>query len=84
METESKQSEAETEQKEPSLIEVADRLEAANKEAREILAKQGALAARNLLGGSSDTGEQPQKEKELSDHEYRLKLEREIREGKYN
>jgi len=48
--------------KEPteSLVEVADRLEKANAEAREILNEQREMAARNLLGGRADAGQTQQ------------------------
>ena len=58
-----KEKEGQTEEKpvkkEPteSLVEVADRLEKANAEAREILKQQQELVARNLLSGRADAGQ---------------------------
>ena len=54
----------------PKLIEMVDRLEKANAEAKEILARQEEIAARNLLGGKTDAGVQPVKPKEESAQEY--------------
>ena len=42
----------------PKLMEMVDRLEKANAEAKELLARNEELAARNLLGGKSDAGVQ--------------------------
>ena len=61
------------EQSLPKLSEMVDRLEKANVEAKEILARQEELAARNLLGGKSDAGEQPQKPTEESPVDYAKK-----------
>lgn len=54
----------------PKLIEMVDRLEKANAEAKEILARQEEIAARNLLGGKTDAGVQPVKPKEETAQEY--------------
>lgn len=55
----------------PKLSEMVERLEKANTEAKEILARQEELAARNLLGGTSDAGIQPIEPKELTPKEYK-------------
>jgi len=54
----------------PKLTEMVDRLEKANKEAKEILARNEELVARNLLGGKTDAGIQPQKQPEESAKDY--------------
>ena len=43
----------------PKFSEMVERMEKANAEAKEILARNEELAARNLLGGKSDAGIQP-------------------------
>ena len=71
MEDETKQEEENKEEKAvESLTAVADRLEKANKEAKEILARQEELIARNLLGGKTDAGLQPTKKEEETPAEY--------------
>lgn len=58
----------------PSLIEMVDRLEKANKEAKEILARNEELIARNLLGGKTDAGVQHEKPKEETPQEYAKRI----------
>ena len=48
----------------------AERLEKANEEQKEILARQEMLMAKNALGGKSEAGDTPQKKKELTAEEY--------------
>ena len=70
MEDEKKEEEKTEEQSLPKLSEMVDRLEKANAEAKEILARQEELAARNLLGGKTDAGVQNEPVKEESAKEY--------------
>ena len=60
--------------KQPTAIEaataLADRIDAANKESREILERQEALRAEQLLGGQSEAGQQPEVPKEETPKEY--------------
>jgi len=58
----------------PKLTEMVDRLEKANKEAKEILARQEELAARGLLGGKTDAGVNPPQPKEETAKEYAAKV----------
>mgnify|MGYP001595491059 CR=1 FL=1 len=58
----------------PKLTEMVDRLEKANAEAKEILARQEELAARNLLGGKTDAGIQPQPIKIETPREYSQRI----------
>ena len=58
----------------PKLTEMVDRLEKANAESREILARQEELAARNLLGGKTDAGIQPAPVKEETPKDYIKKI----------
>ena len=54
----------------PKLTELVVRLEKANNEAKEILARQQEIAALNLIGGKTDAGLQPEKAKEETPSEY--------------
>lgn len=58
----------------PKLIELVDRLEKANAEAKEILARQQEIAALNLLGGKTDAGMQQTKPKEETPEEYSKRI----------
>ena len=58
----------------PKLIEMVDRLEKANKEASEILKRNEEIVARNLLGGETQAGKQPEKPKEETPSEYAKRL----------
>ena len=59
------------------LAKVADRIEKSSLEAKETLRKMEEIAARNLLGGKSDTGVQPQQaEKEETPEEYAARVMR--------
>lgn len=40
--------------------------------------------ARAAMGGSTDAGEKDEKPKPESDHDYRVRIEKEIAEGKFN
>ena len=64
MENEIKEEIKEEEKAEPinNLSEMVDRLEKANAEAKQILARQESLAARNLLGGQINAGDHPVEE----------------------
>jgi predicted phage gp36 major capsid-like protein len=56
-------------------------IEKANEDSREILKEQQELAARNLLGGKSDAGEQPEPEKqEITPTDYA----KQALQGKFN
>lgn len=71
METEKPKEEVKPEEKVmPTFIEAVERMEKANAEAKIILARQEELVARNLLGGRTDAGIQPEKPIELSPREY--------------
>ena len=74
MENETKESEQKKEESMPSLIELADRIEKANAEAKVILAEQKELVARNLLGGQTNAGIQPPPVKEETNVEYRKRV----------
>jgi hypothetical protein len=50
--------------------EAAERIEKANAEQKLLLERQEELMAQNALGGQSEAGAVPQKEKKLSDEEY--------------
>lgn len=56
------------------LAQMVERLEKANQEAREILRRQEELAARNLLGGQTNSGVQKPKEKEETPQEYAKRI----------
>ena len=58
----------------PRLVELAERIEKANAEAKNLLARQEELAARNLLGGHTDAGIQPPPVKEETPAEYRKRI----------
>ena len=62
----------------PKLMEMVDRLEKANAEAKEILKRNEDLAARNLLGGKTDAGIQPPKPVEITPQEYAKALQKGI------
>ena len=55
-------------------VQMVERMEKANKEAKEILAKNEELAARNLLGGKSDAGVQKPQPVEETPQEYVKRL----------
>jgi len=57
----------------------AARLEAANKHAEELEKRRRADMARDVLGGKTDAGQQPEKPKEETNAEY---VERVMRDGK--
>jgi hypothetical protein len=72
MENETKQ---ETEEKPvTTLAALAERIEKANAESREILEEQKQLAARNLLGGTINAGVQPPKPVEETPKEYAKRI----------
>jgi len=54
----------------PKLTDLVVRLEKANSEAKEIIARQQEIAALNLIGGKTDAGLQPEKPKEETPQEY--------------
>ena len=56
------------------LIEMVERLEKANAEAKDILAKQNEMIAKNLLGGITDAGVQPAEKKEETPLEYSKRI----------
>ena len=58
----------------PKLTELVVRLEKANNEAKEILARQQEIAALNLLGGKTDAGLQQTKAKEETPEEYSKRI----------
>ena len=71
-EEEKKPEEAKPEEKAmPTLVELTERLEKANEEAKLLLERNEELAARNLLGGHTDAGQQPVEKKELTPTEYK-------------
>lgn len=59
---------------------VLDELRNENLKRQELLNKEQDLIARRILGGGTEISN-PQK-KEETNHEYRLRIERELREGK--
>ena len=61
----------------------AERLEKANKEKSELLAREEDLEARKKLGGGSEAGK-PEEKKEETDKEYSDRIDQEVRDGKYN
>lgn len=64
-------------------IAAAERMEQANKKTEELIARQEKLQAEKLLGGTSG-GNVEIKQKEETDKEYSDRIDKEIREGKYN
>jgi len=62
----------------PTAIEVAeklaDRIDAGNKKAEDLIVRQEKLHAEQMLGGSSDAGQAPPEKKELTDEEYKDKI----------
>ena len=67
-----------TETKTPTAIDVAtslaDRIDAGNKKAEELLERQEKLHAEQMLGGHSQAGQAPPEEKEMTDKEYADKV----------
>lgn len=61
----------------------AERLEKANQKQEELIKRQESLYTKEKLGGSSEIKETP-KPKEETDKEYSERIDKEIREGKYN
>lgn len=65
-------------EKKPTAIEaataLADRIDAGNKKAEEILERQEKLHAEQMLGGSSDAGQAPPKKEKMTDAEYKDKV----------
>jgi len=68
---EDKKTDAKTEERPTeTLASLAERIEKANSESRAILAEQKELVARNLLGGTINSGVQPEQPKEETPKEY--------------
>ena len=67
-----------TETKTPTAIDVAtslaDRIDAGNKKAEELLERQEKLHAEQMLGGHSQAGQAPPEKKELTPEEYADKV----------
>lgn len=57
-----------------NLIELVNRLEKANKEAREIMTRNEQLIARGLLGGKTDNAEKEERPKEETPQEYAKRI----------
>ena len=66
----SRQQETETTSVIQRAAEAAERLELANKKQEELMNRQEALMAQNLLGGKSAAGSVADKPKELTEEEY--------------
>lgn len=87
MEEEKTTEEKKEEKKELTIV---DRAEAANvetarlqEEKKILLDREEKLKAEKLLGGTTDAAIEPEK-KEETNHEYRLRIEKELAEGKFN
>lgn len=64
---------------------LAERIEASNREAKALLEEKRRQEAEALLGGVTNAGQpKEEKPKELTDHEYRLEVERRIRSGEFD
>ena len=59
----------------------AEKLEMANKKHEELLARQEDMIARKILGGGSEAGQAAEK-KEETPKEYRVRINKELAEGK--
>lgn len=57
-------------EKKSPVLEAAERLEKANAEAKELLAKQEEMLAAKVLSGEVDAGIQPPEKKPISNKEY--------------
>ena len=49
-----------------------------------LIEREEAIAAANTLGGQSEAGQEPIKQKEESPKEYRQRVDKELREGTFN
>ena len=61
-----------------------EKMEAANKKREEILDREELNKAESLLDGKANAGQIPEKTKEETPHEYRLRVEKELAEGKFD
>ena len=66
-----------------------DKLKATNDEfekelikGRELRAEAQKLEAEKMVGGKSDAGQSPDKPKDETDHDYRMRIQKEMAEGK--
>jgi len=53
---------------------LADRIDAGNKKAEELLVRQERLHAEQMLGGSSEAGQAPSPKEKLTDEQYKDKV----------
>ena len=87
-ETNETDTEGEEDNSTDSLFERTDkataRLEEANKKTEDLLNRQEDLYAKQQLGGKSTAGQEKEKPKEETDKEYSDRIDKDIREGKYN
>lgn len=60
----------------------AKRLEEATAKHKEQLDRQEDMIARKILGGGTEAGQTPDKPKEETPHEYRVRINKEMAEGK--
>lgn len=72
----------------PSVIEVAQKLhddiKSQNDRTEKLLERNEALHAKQMLGGKSTAGTEPEKEKEETAHEHRMRINKELAEGKFD
>ena len=61
-----------------------EKLEAATKAQREENDRTEQIMAKRALGGDSEAGQAPVVNKEETPHEYRLRVNKELAEGKFN
>jgi len=53
---------------------LAERIDAGNKKAEELLVRQEKLHAEQMLGGGSNAGQEPPKKEKMTDEEYKNKV----------
>lgn len=82
----SEQEEGESAETPKSLIEkaeaAANRIEAANAKQEELVERQEAAKTREMLGGKAEAGQAQAVKIEETPHEYRVRVERELAQGK--
>ena len=61
---------------------LVERREAATKEEEKLLDRKEKLAANSMLGGTTEAGQAPVEKKEETPHEYRVRINKELAEGK--
>ena len=61
---------------------IAERQKRENDRLAELLSRQEALKAREVIGGVTDAGQSSAEKKEESPHDYRVRVQKEMSEGK--